>query len=84
MNTVEEGLLIYLRDRGITQAHIAREAGIDKDKLNRTLHGKRGLSMKEFEKISAALHTDPETLLKAIRCNDAKVGWLHGRKRENP
>lgn len=66
MNTVAEAFLHYLRDRGITQAHIARVSGIDSDKLNRTFHGRRALSMKEFEAMAKAAGEEPGTLLSIL------------------
>lgn len=45
----------YLREKGITQASVARRAGIDKRTLSFMANGKRKITAEEYYRICKAL-----------------------------
>lgn len=54
----------YLEEKGISQAHISRETGIDVSKLNLGLNGNRRLTFDEYALICGALNVDTNFFLK--------------------
>nr|WP_296035290.1 helix-turn-helix transcriptional regulator [uncultured Enterocloster sp.] len=54
----------YLEEKGISQAHISRETGIDVAKLNLGLNGNRRLTFDEYALICGALNVDTNFFLK--------------------
>lgn len=49
-----------MAENGVSQRRLAELTGIDKNRINRTLKGKREFDLSEAEKICRALHiTDP-------------------------
>lgn len=54
----------YLKKRGITQAHVSRETGIETSKLNLALNGGRRLSLDEYAIICGVLGVDTNFFLK--------------------
>ena len=54
----------YLEKRGITQAHVSRETGIETSKLNLALNGGRRLSLDEYAIICGVLGVDTNVFLK--------------------
>ena len=54
----------YLEKRGITQAHVSRETGIETSKLNLALNGGRRLSLDEYAIICGVLEVDTNFFLK--------------------
>ena len=54
----------YLEKRGITQAHVSRETGIETSKLNLALNGGRRLSLDEYAISCGVLGVDTNFFLK--------------------
>lgn len=50
-----EEILQLLNDRDMSQAELARRIGLDQNKLNKSLSGKRRITVAEMEAIKAAL-----------------------------
>ena len=63
---LEVGLKIkkYLDEKGISQAHISRELGMDPEKLNLSLNGKRKFTFPEYELLCGVLNVDTNFFLK--------------------
>ncbi len=45
---IRDNIRIYIRDKGLTQAILARRAGMTPAKLSAALSGRRGLEANEF------------------------------------
>ena len=54
----------YLEDKGISQAHISRETGIDTVKLNLGLNGNRRFTFDEYALICGVLSVNTDFFLK--------------------
>ena len=65
----------YLKERGVTQASVARRIGMSESKLSLSLSGKRGLTLNEFEKICRVLEVSPNTFVAAKE--DLKEGHYY-------
>lgn len=63
---LEVGLKIKkcLDEKGISQAHISRELGMDPVKLNLSLNGKRKFTFPEYELLCGVLNVDTNFFLK--------------------
>ena len=61
--TIEEKVKEYLLTNGITQAHVARQTGIDKAMLCLALGGKRRLGVSELVAICRAVGKTPNDFL---------------------
>ncbi len=63
---MEVGLKIkkYLEEKGISQAHVSREARIDPVKLNLGLNGNRRITFDEYSKICFVLGVNTDFFLK--------------------
>jgi repressor LexA len=64
-----EEILQLLDARGISQSELARRIDLDQDKLNKSLRGKRKISVKEMEAIKAVLiqeHAQPTRSIPVI------------------
>jgi len=60
-------ILTYINNKGITQAFISRQTGIDKSVLNSKLHGKTKLLAEDVELICGALDISPTEFLTPTR-----------------
>lgn len=54
----------YLEEKGISQAHIGKKAGINLAKLNLALNGNRKLTLEEYAKICGVLGVNTDFFLK--------------------
>lgn len=63
----------HLEKRGITQAHISRETGIETSKLNLALNGGRRLSLDEYATICGVLEVNTDFFLKPRLPDDKEV-----------
>ncbi len=54
----------YLKEKGITQAHVSRLTGIDKIKLSVALNGKRKITIDEYALICGALGVNMDFFVK--------------------
>ncbi len=61
--TICTSILEYLKEKGISQSFLARRTGIGMSKLNPALHGKRRLTVEEYQQICAALEVPPQRFL---------------------
>lgn len=61
--TVAAKILNYLKENGISQAHVSQATGISSTKLNLTLNDKRRLTFPEYEAICFALTLPVEKFL---------------------
>lgn len=63
---MEVGIKIksYLEEKGITQAFISRQTGIELPKLNLALNGKRKITFEEYSIICGALNVNTDFFLK--------------------
>lgn len=66
MREVQIALKEYLNDRGISQAHVSRESGIQQDLLWRALNGRRKMSITEYIDICRAIKQPPEDVMKEL------------------
>ena len=61
---VEKKIKSYLVDKGISQAHVSREAKINPVKLNLALNGNRRLTFNEYAVICGVLGVNTDFFLK--------------------
>jgi transcriptional regulator with XRE-family HTH domain len=63
---LEAGIKIkrYLEEKGITQAFISRQTGIELPKLNLALNGKRKITIEEYALICGVLKVNTDFFLK--------------------
>lgn len=61
---VEKKIKNYLIDKGISQAHVSREAKINPVKLNLALNGNRRLTLNEYAVICGVLGVNTDFFLK--------------------
>jgi len=54
----------YLEEKGISQAHVGKKAGINLTKLNLALNGNRKLTLEEYAKICGVLGVNTDFFLK--------------------
>lgn len=54
----------YLEEKGISQAHVGKKAGINLAKLNLALNGNRKLTLDEYAKICGVLGVNTDFFLK--------------------
>lgn len=61
---VEARIKQYLKDRGVSQAHVSRETEINPVKLNLALNGNRRLTFDEYAVICGVLGVNTDFFLK--------------------
>jgi len=61
---VEARLGAYIRENGICQSFVYRQADIDKDAFSRCLNGKQEMKLDEFERVCKALKKSPNDFIK--------------------
>ena len=62
---VEQRIKEYLDEQGITQVWLSRKTGLDINKLNAALNGKRRITLEEYEGICWALDVPADKFLEA-------------------
>ena len=60
---VGEHIRKYLSDTGRTQAWLSAKTGIERSKLNLSLHGKRKLTFDEYARICGALDVNTDKFI---------------------
>ena len=62
--STEKQIKEYLRKKGISQAHVARETEIPEPVLSMTLNGKRKLTLEEYALVCGVLKLNTDYFLK--------------------